>query len=157
MSRIELIALSSTAARQLRKLKHQDIGQMNTYVCLYDERYKGAEVYPVAGWPTCRCKARWRLRQATSRARLTDEIIHSGASESITACRMESCSSVTQGKAISPIPKTTAFGIGALYQLQSQFGFVLSIALKGSFSSWLPQIHPRQTFPGSPSRQRPIV
>ena len=130
---------------------------MNTYVCLYDERYKGAEVYPVAGWPTCRCKARWRLRQATSRARLTDEITHSRASEPITACLDEIVLFAAAGQSDIANSGNTASGVGALYQLQSQFGFVQSIALKGSFSSWLPQIHPRQTFPGSPSRQRPIV
>jgi len=38
---------------KLGKLKHQDIGQMDTYVRLYDERYKGADDNPTIGLVLC--------------------------------------------------------------------------------------------------------
>ena len=38
---------------KLGKLKHQDIGQMDTYVRLYDEQYKGADDNPTIGLVLC--------------------------------------------------------------------------------------------------------
>jgi len=38
---------------KLGKLKHQDIGQMDTYARLYDERYKGADDNPTIGLVLC--------------------------------------------------------------------------------------------------------
>lgn len=38
---------------KLGKLKHQDIGQMDTYVRLYDEEYKGIDDNPTIGLILC--------------------------------------------------------------------------------------------------------
>ena len=38
---------------KLGKLKHQDVGQMNTYVRLYDEHHKGADDNPTIGLVLC--------------------------------------------------------------------------------------------------------
>ncbi|MDR2155368.1 MAG: PDDEXK nuclease domain-containing protein [Burkholderiaceae bacterium] len=38
---------------KLGKLKHQDVGQMDTYVRLYDEQYKGADDGPTIGLLLC--------------------------------------------------------------------------------------------------------
>ncbi len=38
---------------KLGKLKHQDVGQMDTYVRLYDERHKGADDNPTIGLVLC--------------------------------------------------------------------------------------------------------
>ena len=38
---------------KLGKLKHQDIGQMDTYVRLYDEQYKGTDDNPTVGRVLC--------------------------------------------------------------------------------------------------------
>lgn len=38
---------------KLGKLKHQDIGQMDTYVRLYDEQYKGSDDNPTIGLVLC--------------------------------------------------------------------------------------------------------
>ena len=38
---------------KLGKLKHQDIGQMDTYVRLYDEQRKGADDNPTIGLVLC--------------------------------------------------------------------------------------------------------
>lgn len=38
---------------KLGKLKHQDIGQMDTYIRLYDEQYKGADDNPTIGLVLC--------------------------------------------------------------------------------------------------------
>lgn len=38
---------------KMGKLKHQDIGQMDTYVRLYDEEYKGIDDNPTIGLILC--------------------------------------------------------------------------------------------------------
>jgi len=38
---------------KLGKLKHQDVGQMDTYVRLYDEQHKGADDNPTIGLVLC--------------------------------------------------------------------------------------------------------
>lgn len=38
---------------KLGKLQHQDIGQMDTYVRLYDEEYKGIDDNPTIGLILC--------------------------------------------------------------------------------------------------------
>jgi len=38
---------------KIGKLKHQDVGQMDTYVRLYDDQYKGADDNPTIGLVLC--------------------------------------------------------------------------------------------------------
>jgi len=45
--------LPANRTLKLGKLKHQDIGQMDTYVRLCDERYKGADDNPTIGLVLC--------------------------------------------------------------------------------------------------------
>lgn len=47
---------------KLGRLKHQDIGQMDTYIRLYDEQYKGADDNPTIGLVLCSEKSEAMVR-----------------------------------------------------------------------------------------------